>query len=327
VTTIIPLSDIKKNLDNVNLINAMEKGFIQFSKGNCVVPPVGELLFDEPKGDTHIKYGYIKQDDYYVIKIASGFYDNPKLNLASSQGLMLLFDQKTGVPKAILLDEGYLTDMRTAAAGALVAKYFAPQQIKAIGVIGTGIQAEQQLMQLHAMLKNRSAEGKCTTKHTVWLWGRNSEHAKVLADKLSEYFNVNITQSTRQVAANCNLIVTTTPSESALLNASDIQPGTHITAVGADTEHKQELDSQILAIADIVISDSIAQSKSRGEIYRAVSSNAIDANKPVELGTALSDISLQRSNDQQITVADLTGVAVQDIMIASAVYEHYLKSQ
>ncbi len=327
MTTIIPLSQIKQSLTSVNLIDAMEKGFIQFSLGNCVVPPVGELLFDEPKGDTHIKYGYIKKDNYYVIKIASGFYDNPQLGLASSQGLMLLFNQKTGVPEAILLDEGYLTDMRTAAAGALVAKYFAPRQIKGIGIIGTGIQAEQQLMQLHALYESQTADSKKPIKQAVWLWGRNCDNAEILAGKLSQYFDCNIAQSPAQVAANCNLIVTTTPSESALLQASDIQPGTHITAVGSDTEHKQELDSQILALADIVISDSIAQSKSRGEIYRAVCAKAIDARKPVELGTALTNASLQRQNDQQITIADLTGVAVQDIMIASAVYQHHLSNQ
>ena len=304
----------------------MEKGFIQFSRGNCVVPPVGELLFDEPKGDTHIKYGYIKKDNYYVIKIASGFYDNPQLGLASSQGLMLLFNQKTGAPEAILLDEGYLTDMRTAAAGALVAKYFAPKHIKGIGIIGTGIQAEQQLMQLHALFEAQATDNKPAVKHRVWLWGRNPDNAKALASKLSKHFDCNIANNPQQVAQNCNLIVTTTPSESALLQASDIQSGTHITAVGADTEHKQELDSQILALADIVVSDSIAQSKSRGEIYRAVSTNTIDASKPIELGTALTNAALQRQNDRQISVADLTGVAVQDIMIACAVYEHHLSN-
>ena len=217
--------------------------------------------------------------------------------------------------------------MRTAAAGALVAKYFAPKNIKGIGIIGTGIQAEKQLLQLHALYQSNANEQSNTAKQTVWLWGRNPDHAAVLAEKLSDVFDIKVAQSTQQVAANCNLIVTTTPSESALLNVADIQPGTHITAVGADTEHKQELDSQILALADIVISDSIPQSKSRGEVYRAVSSGAIDSHKPIELGNALTDSSLQRTNDQQITVADLTGVAVQDIMIASAVYEHYLKKQ
>ena len=75
-------------------MGAMEEAFLQYSNGNSVVPPVGELLFEKPKGDCHIKYGYIKGDDFYCIKIASGFYENPKLGISSSQGLMLLFSQK-----------------------------------------------------------------------------------------------------------------------------------------------------------------------------------------------------------------------------------------
>ena len=145
---VINLEEIKKIVADIDVVSAMEEGFVQYSNGNTVVPPVGELLFEKPKGDAHIKYGYIKNDDYYVIKIASGFYDNPKIGLPSSQGLMLLFDQKTGVPKGVLLDEGYLTDIRTAAAGALAAKYFAPKNIKAVGIIGTGIQAKLQLQYL-----------------------------------------------------------------------------------------------------------------------------------------------------------------------------------
>ncbi len=321
MSDVIKLPEIKQSLGSINLIEAMEQGFIQYSNGNTVVPPVAELLFDEPKGDTHIKYGYIKNDDYFVIKIASGFYQNPQLGLASSQGLMLLFEQKTGVPCAILLDEGYLTDIRTAAAGALVAKYFAPKELKAIGIIGTGIQAREQILQLKALYKS---SGTCKT---LWIWGRNEENTKLLADQFSDSFDVKIAKTPAEVAAHANLIVTTTPSEAALLNASDIQAGTHITAVGSDTEHKQELDSRILSKADIVISDSIAQSKSRGEIYRAALAGAIDGKQVIELGSAIQDSSLIRTNDQQITVADLTGVAVQDIMIANAVYQYYLSNQ
>ena len=260
MATVINLKEIKKIVEKIDVVSAMEEGFIQYSNGNTVVPPVGELLFEKPKGDAHIKYGYIKNDDYYVIKIASGFYENSKLGIPSSQGLMLLFDQKTGVPKGVLLDEGYLTDIRTAAAGALAAKYFAPKQIKAIGIIGTGIQAKLQLEYLQ----------KHTPCTNVWVWGRNKENAAKFVEELGTDFNINIAESPSEVAQNSNLIVTTTPSEVALLKANDIQKGTHITAVGSDTEHKQELESEILKKASIVIADSIPQSKSRGEIYRAV---------------------------------------------------------
>lgn len=315
MATIINLIEIKSIIKSVNVVAAMEEGFIQYSNGNTVVPPVGELLFEKPKGDAHIKYGYIKNDAYYVIKIASGFYDNAKLGIPSSQGLMLLFDQKTGVPKAVLLDEGYLTDIRTAAAGALAAKYFAPKNIKAIGIVGTGIQAKLQLQYLQ----------EHTPCKTVWVWGRNLKNTETFVKEFEADFDIQIAKTTTELAKNCNLIVTTTPSELALLKADDIQKGTHITAVGSDTEHKQELESNLLKKADIVIADSVPQSKSRGEIYRAVTAGAISENKIIELGTAIQHSALQRTNEDQITIVDLTGVAVQDIMISKAVYTNYIK--
>ena len=311
--TSITLKEIKPLLANIDLIAAMEEGFIQYSRGNCVVPPIGELLFEEPKGEAHIKYGYIKNDDYYVIKIASGFYDNPKLGLSSCQGMMLLFDQKTGVPVCILQDEGHLTDMRTAAAGALAAKYFAPKNVEAIGIVGTGIQARLQLQ----LLKD------ITPCRKVRVWGRNPQNVQTFIDDMQHDWNIQSTTSTSELAQHCNLIVTTTPATQPLLQAADIQVGTHITAVGSDTAAKQELDSEILTKADIVIADSIPQSQSRGEIFRAVQNGAITPEKVVELGNALQNKTLQRQNDQQITIADLTGVAVQDIMIAKAVYDRH----
>ncbi len=314
---IIDLNKIKAALESVDVITAMQKGFIQYSNGNTVVPPVGELLFDNPPGDVHIKYGYIKGDDYYVIKIASGFYENQKLGIPSGQGLMLLFNQKTGALEAILLDEGHLTNIRTAAAGALAAKYFGPSEIKAIGIIGTGVQAKLQLQYLQ----------QSTPCQKVWLWGRNPDHAQQLKSELGNQFDITIASSCAEVAQHSTLIVTTTPSEAPLLYANDIVPGTLIIAVGSDTKHKQEIDIEILGNADLVISDSIPQSKSRGEIYKAVGSGAIVADKVVELGKAIQDPQLQRINDEQTIVVDLTGVAVQDIMIASAVYREYSKNK
>ncbi len=315
MATVIHRKEIASIVENMDVVAAMEDGFIQYSNGNTVVPPVGELLFEDPKGDAHIKYGYIKKDAYYVIKIASGFYENTKLGIPSSQGLMLLFDQNTGVPKAVLLDEGYLTDIRTAAAGALVAKYFAPKRITGIGIIGTGIQARLQLKYLHAH----------TSCDIVWIWGRNAKHAAKFAKEINGNYKVHVAKTPAELAKHCNLIVTTTPSEIALINTDDIQKGTHITAVGSDTRDKQELEGTLLKKADIVVADSIPQSKSRGEIYRAVQCGAIPENKVVELGTAIQDVNLQRKDDDQITIVDLTGVAVQDIMIAKAVYLNHLK--
>lgn len=317
MTAVITLEQIKVLVKSINTVEAMQEGFIQYSNNYTVVPPVGELLFENPKGDAHIKYGYIKYKDHYVIKIASGFYQNPEVGLSSSQGLMLVFDQKTGVPQAILLDEGYLTDIRTAAAGALAAKYWASKKINAIGIIGTGIQAKLQLKYLQQI----------TSCKQVWLWGRNKKNIDTFIQELGNEYDIHVALSVKEVALHSNLIVTTTPSEEPLLDVDDIQPGTHITAVGSDTSNKQELASQLLNKADLVITDSIPQSHSRGEIYRAIKDGAINESKVIELGIGIQNNKLQRSNDQQVTIADLTGVAVQDIMIATAVYQNYLTLQ
>lgn len=312
--TIISQDEIACVIKSIDVVPVMEEGFIEYSKGNVVVPPVAELLFDEPKGEAHIKYGYIKGDDFYCIKIASGFYGNPALGISSSQGLMQLFNQKTGELVAVLLDGGCLTDIRTAAAGALVAMYFAPRKIEAIGIIGTGIQGRLQLEYLQ----------NYTPCKDVWICDISQESIEKYVDKLGSKYNIRVAVTPAEVAKNCNLIVTTTPSSEAFLNAEDIRPGTHITAVGADTPEKQELQSQTMAKADLIIADSISQSKSRGEIFRANRDGAITYDKVVELGNAIQDASLRRTSQDQITVADLTGVAIQDIMIAKAVYLAYI---
>ena len=151
MTNIYTLEQIKRAVETMNFSTEIEKGFVAYSNGQVVVPPVGELIFEDPPGDTHIKYGYIKGDEYYVIKIASGFYQNVKINLPSSSGLMLVFSQKTGVLETVLLDEGFLTNVRTAVAGEIVAKYMAPEKVTTIGVFGTGTMARMQVQILESV--------------------------------------------------------------------------------------------------------------------------------------------------------------------------------
>ena len=138
--------------------------------------------------------------------------------------------------------------------------------------------------------------------------------------ELGDDFDVHIASTCTEVAQNARLIVTTTPSEIPLLKSGDIHAGTLIVAVGSDTQDKQELESGILHDADLVIADSLPQSKSRGEIFQAVKAGALSPEKVVELGAAIQDTKQCRADDDQVIVVDLTGVAVQDIMIASAVY-------
>lgn len=309
---IVSLPQIKEALASIDLLPAIEAGFVQYSAGQAVIPPVGEMTFADPPGDVHIKYGYLADDDYYVIKIASGFYENPKLGLSSSNGLMLLFSQQTGELLCILLDEGHLTDLRTAAAGAIAAKALAPKSIQRIGILGTGIQARLQLRMMSHV----------TSCRDVIVMGRTSENRELYQQEMEAIgFQVETTDNPKAVAATCNLIVTTTPATSPLLHGGQIQAGTHITAVGSDTPEKQELDATVLAKADLVVADSITQCLQRGEIYQAIQAQALQQDSLVELGHVLAGNNPGRTSDTQITVADLTGVAVQDIQISKAVYK------
>jgi ornithine cyclodeaminase len=312
---VIPLEVIKQIVPRLDVVGLMEEGFVAYSEGRAVVPPVGELIFEDPPGETHIKYGYIRGGDHYVIKIASGFYDNPKLGLPSGQGLMLLFSQKTGGLEAALLDEGHLTDVRTAAAGAVAAKHLAPGDVQRIGILGGGVQARLQLELLQPLIPCRQ----------VLVWMRNPAGV----GPYLEYFagsdlEIEVASSAEEVADSCNLIVTTTPAKMPLLPAARIRAGTHITAIGSDTVDKIELEPEILAKADLVVVDSLSQSESRGEVFRAVEAGVLTRDTVVELGAVIADRGRGRVDAQQITVCDLTGVAVQDLMIAQGVMEEAL---
>ena len=310
---ILYCDEIKTIVRGLDLLPLIKKGFVAYSEGRSVVPPVGELSFKDPPGDVHIKYGYITGDEYYVIKIASGFWNNEQLGISNGQGMMLLFKQQTGQCEAILLDDAYLTDVRTAVAGAICAELFT-NEVNCIGVLGTGLQARMQVQ----YLKN------ITSCHKVLVWGRNRKKMEIYQKDMARLgFQVDLSSAPKEVAKECNLIITTTASTVPLLSSINIQPGTHITAMGSDTLTKQELEVDILSMADLVVADSIAQCKERGEIFHGLTSGSITEDEIVELGSILNGSQAGRSSPDQITVADLTGVAVQDIQIAAAVHKAY----
>jgi ornithine cyclodeaminase len=309
---VIGIEAIKKALGRVNLMLAIEDGFVAYSQGEAVVPPIADLRFDKPPGEVHIKYGYLKNDDYYVVKIASGFYENSKAGLPSSNGLMLLFSQRTGEPLVLLQDNGLLTDVRTAVAGAIAAKYLAPKAVSRIGILGTGTQARLQLRYLKSLTPCRE----------VLVWGRSELGLeRYLKDMTEDDFSLRVALAPRELAETCNLIVTTTPSREPLLFAKDIRPGTHISAIGSDAPGKQELEPAILQKAQRLVVDSLSQCKERGEMAHALRQGLVAEASAVELGHIITGERKGRTAEDQITVADLTGIAVQDIQIAKAVYE------
>ncbi len=314
---IFNLKQIKSVMEQIDITSSIEEGFVAYSQGKVVVPPVGELVFENPPADVHIKYGYIKDDDYFAIKIASGFYENYKINLPTSDGLILLFSQKDGTLASILLDECYLTDVRTAVAGQVAAKYMAPSKIDCIGVFGTGVQGRMQVEYLKTVID-------CSN---IIVWGRTQDHLDTYKRDMEKLgYTVQTTLDPGEVTEKCRLIITATPSQTPLIDVKQIKPGTHITAMGSDTHLKQEIDSKILQKADRIVADSIEQCLSRGEISKALQAGLIKKKDLIELGDVIAGRQPGRTSDEQITVADLTGVAVQDIQIAKAVYKALLQS-
>jgi ornithine cyclodeaminase len=306
---VVSLEEIESVVPRIDAVAAMERAFLAYSSGRATVPPVAEILFADPPGEAHVKAGYVAGDAVFVVKVATGFYGNATRGLSSSSGLMLAFDATTGFPKAVLFDGGRLTDLRTAAAGALAAKLLAPRNIQQIAIIGSGIQARLQASLLRGV----------TSCRRIALWARDAAAMKACAEDIAALgFAVATAASPAGAAANADLIVTCTASRAPLLRIGDVKPGTHITAVGADSEGKQELDAALVARADVVAADSLAQVRLRGDIAHALAAGMSEA-RVVELGALVAGTAKGRTRDDQITIADLTGVAVQDIEIAKAV--------
>ncbi|WP_313739433.1 ornithine cyclodeaminase family protein [Pseudomonas sp.] len=298
-------------LDVEDALARIEHGFIAYSSGAVQVPPVQAFAFAQDNGDCCIKSAYVDGEETFTVKVSTGFYHNPGKGLDSNDGLMLVLCARTGRPLALLQDEGWLTGMRTALAGRIVARLLAPREVTAIGVLGTGVQARLQLEQLLA----------ATTCRKVVAWGRSEGNVRGYAEFARRLgCSVQIALDPEQVARAANLIVCATPARRPLLDSTWIRPGTHITALGADALGKRELDVALVRRADRLVVDSIKQCSRYGEVSGAVNEEPAQHERLLELGTLLAGGGQGRASEQEITLADLTGVAVQDAQIASSVF-------
>jgi len=301
---------IMAHLDIDDALARIEHGFIAYTAGQVQVPPVQAFAFVQANGDCCIKSAHVEGSDTFTVKVSTGFYDNPGLGLPSNDGLMLVLCARTGRPLALLQDEGWLTGLRTALAGRIAARLLAPREVHAIGMLGSGTQARLQLEQLHA----------CNPCRNLVAWARGQDQLQGYADFARTLgYAVQLAPTPEQVADAANLIVCTTPSRVPLLRSEWVRPGTHITAVGADAPGKQELDVALVARADCLVVDSLDQCSRYGEVSGALAAGLIQHEQLQELGALLAGTGQGRTHDQQITLADLTGVAVQDAQIASGV--------
>jgi ornithine cyclodeaminase len=302
VMRIVPLAEIRAALDEDAALEAVAAALRHYSAGEAQVTAVGHLQFTDPPGECHIKSAALAGDSVFVIKVATGFYRNTERNLPPSNGFMAVLSAQTGMVLALLHDEGYLTDQRTAMAGAIAARAIARSGSRTLGVVGSGVQARLQGKLIARVLGLEN----------VLVWARRREAAHALAEELGGEAT-----TLPELCARADLIVTTTPSREPLLSSAMLGQGARIVAVGADSPGKRELDPRILARGRVIV-DSRAQCIDHGEAGWAVRAGLLAPESLLELGTLLA--APVTFSEHEIVVADLTGVAVQDVAIAHSIW-------
>lgn len=293
-------------------VDAMREAFRADGEGRAHVPAVINLDVPAHRGEFHVKTALIDGVPYVAVKIASGFYDNPGRGLPSGSGLMAVFDATTGLPVALLLDNGFLTDIRTGAAGAIAAEALAPARFATVGVIGSGLQARFQIACLRVV----------RTFSRIVAWSPDRAHLdRYISEMRADGYEALAAATPEAVCRAADVIVTATPTRQPLVRAEWLRPGQHVTALGSDSPGKQELDPECLARADLIVVDRLTQCAAFGELRHALDDGLRPDRVHGELGEIVAGIKKGRTSDTQITIADLTGVGFQDTAIASRAIE------
>ncbi|TPI49137.1 cyclodeaminase [Mesorhizobium sp. B2-9-1] len=309
--TILTESDLRKIVTlDLDAVACVENAFRALATLPVAMPPILRLDIPEHRGEVDVKSAYVPGIDGFAVKISSGFFDNPTLGLPSGGGMMVLLSAKTGVVEALLLDNGYLTDIRTAAAGAVAARHLSRQDSSVAAIFGAGLQAGLQLEALR--LVRPIAEAR--------IWARDAAKAEATAARLREKLGIIVRAEpdAANAAAGADIIVTTTPSTEPLIKAGFVSASQHITAMGSDAEHKNEIAPAILRMADLYVADSAKQTRRLGELHHAIEAAVFAADAEVtELGQIIAGSKPGRRSASDITIADLTGTGVQDTAIAT----------
>ncbi len=295
---------------DIEAVDCIERGFVALAQGGVIMPPILSMVLDDRNGEVDVKTAYVPGIDSFAIKIAPGFFDNPSLGLPSTSGLMVLHSAKTGRVEAVLLDNGYLTDVRTAAAGAVAARHLARADAQSACIIGAGMQAQLQLQALCLVRPISRAT----------FWARDPDKAMLAARAAAEWLGiaVSVAEDAGSAVSAADVIVTTTPAPTPVLQAGWLRPGQHVTAMGSDQEHKNELEAACFDTADLYVPDRLSQTCVLGELRSAIEAGVVSANASfAELGDVASGKAPGRSGDADITIADLTGTGVQDTAIAT----------
>lgn len=307
---IVTEADLRKavTLDLI-VVDVVERAFAALGGGKVVMPPILSMEIPDANGEVDVKTAYIPGFDGFAIKVSPGFFDNPKLGLPSLNGLMILFSSKTGLVEALFLDNGYLTDVRTAAAGAVAARHLAPQLVETAGAIGTGVQARLQIQAAHLV----------RPFSRVLVWGRDPSKAEACAADIAASLGIEARAEAdpARLVAESQLVVTTTPARAPVLQADWLHPGLHVTAMGSDQHGKNEIDPHALAAADAYVCDRVSQCEKLGELRSAIEAGLWTGGTPAELGAVVTGAAPGRSDDDAVTICDLTGTGAQDTAIAT----------
>ncbi|MBX5010163.1 ectoine utilization protein EutC [Rhizobium lentis] len=294
-------------------VACVEQAFAALATKAVAMPPILRLDIPEYRGEVDVKTAYVPGIEGFAIKISPGFFDNPKIGLPSTNGMMVLLSSRTGLVQALLLDNGYLTDVRTAAAGAVAAKYLSRENSGVAAIFGAGMQARLQLEALTLVRPISEAR----------IWARDAAKARKAAAELSGKlgFPVIAMSAPREAMSGADIVVTTTPAKTPILEAGWLEPGQHLTAMGSDAEHKNEIDPAAIAHASLYVADSLKQTRRLGELHHAIDASLVSADADfAELGRIVARQIPGRTSNDQITIADLTGTGIQDTAIATLAF-------
>ncbi|PYO95926.1 MAG: ornithine cyclodeaminase family protein [Gemmatimonadetes bacterium] len=309
---VVPLEAFRDKVPFSVAIAAVERGFRALGRGEAALPDPMVLELREQQAEVHVKGAHLTGGRHIVLKIATGFYRNRARGLPSGDGMFLLLDADTGVPAVLLEEHGYLTDFRTAAAVALTLKYLAPGDTHEALLVGAGALARITARAMVAQLPLAR----------LTLWNRTRGRAEALARELGQVVETRIAPALESAVRDHRVIVTATASTTPLVMAAWVGPGTHITSVGTGSPEKIELEPALLGRADKLVADRVSQTERYGNLHHALAAGAVTRNKVyAELGDLAAGRLPGRESAGEITVADLTGVGVQDAAIAQAVVE------
>ena len=301
--------EIRGLVDAGNARAAIEQAFLAQHRGEATLPSIISMPFRNPEGVAHIKVGHVHADRTWTVKVSADFFPGNGEPTRHS-GMMVVLSSDDGSLVAVLRDNGYLTELRTGAAGALAADLLARADARTVTIIGAGSQARYQL---EALRDVRPIE-------SVRVASRTQERAKAFVDEIESRFGLSaqLFDTVHEAVAGADVVVTTTQSTAPLVRAEWLAPGAHVTAIGSDEPSKWELDPDVLARASVVAVDDRNQTSSYGELHHALEAGALEVSSVVTLGELIAGAP-GRTGDDDVTVADLTGVGIQDAAIAAFV--------